>query len=136
MWWWIPPKQWVALTQRTRAGPVWARVTATPTSTIWDPGDGSTPLTCDGPGTPYDKSRPASEQSTACSHTYTQSSAGQPQTGPNANDRFFIVRVTVTWRVTWVGAGGTGGALPPITRSATFPLRVDDRETVVTDGSG
>ena len=41
------------LQQRTQAGPVWAVVTAEPTSTTWDPGDGSVPFTCAGPGTAY-----------------------------------------------------------------------------------
>lgn len=136
VWWWIPRSQWEPLTQQTQAGAVWARVTAEPMSTTWDAGDGTASLVCDGPGTPYDTSRPASEQSTDCSHTYTRSSAGQPQSGPRPNDRYFTVTVTVTWQVTWVGAAGSRGALPPITRTSTFPLSVDDRETVVTGGSG
>ncbi len=136
VWWWVRQSQWHPLSQRTQAGAVWARVTVTPTSSTWDAGDGTAPLTCAGPGKPYDRSRPADEQSTDCAHTYTESSAGQPQTGPNPNDRYFLVRVTVRWRVTWVGAGGTSGSLPEISRTSTFPLRVDDRETVVTSGSG
>jgi hypothetical protein len=45
------------------------------------------------------------------------------------------VRVSVVWRVTWVGAGGASGQLPDLTRVATFQLRVDDREAVVTSSS-
>jgi hypothetical protein len=132
VWFWIPRPQWRSLSQTTRAGNVWARVTATPVSTSWDPGDGSAPVVCSGAGTPYDRSRPADEQSSDCTHTYTRSSASQPQTGPDPNDRFFTVRVSVVWRVTWVGAAGAAGQLPDLTRVATFQLRVDDREAVVT----
>jgi hypothetical protein len=135
-WWWLDPADWRPLTQRTQAGPVWAQVTATPTSTTWDPGDGSAPVVCDGPGTAYDTSRPASAQSTQCSYTYRRSSADQPQTGPSINDRFFTVTVTTTWQVTWVGTAGSSGTLPVLTTSSSFPLAVAQRQTVVTGGSG
>jgi len=135
-WWWIDPRQWRPLSQRTAIGPVWARVTARPVKSVWDAGDGTPALTCRGGGTPYDTSRPASAQSTECAHTYLTSSAGQPQSGPDPNDRFFTVTVTVYWQVRFVGAGGSRGALPVMTRTTRFPLRVDEREAVVTGGSG
>lgn len=135
-WWWVAAGQWVPLRQRTQAGPVWAEVTATPVSTSWDPGDGSAPVVCDGPGTPYDTSRPAAGQSTNCSYSYQRSSAAQPQTGPSQNDRFFTVTVTTTWQVTWTGFGGSGGTLPVLTTLSSFSLPVTQRETVVTDSSG
>ncbi len=135
-WWWLDPAQWRPLKQRTAVGPVWAEVTAKPVRSVWDAGDGTPPLSCAGGGTPYDASRSPDAQSTGCSHTYTESSAGQPQTGPGANDRFFTVTVTVYWQVSFVGAGGAGGALPVMTRTTRFPLRVVERQTVVTGGSG
>lgn len=135
-WWWVEPTSWRVLRQRTTAGPVWAEVTATPVSTSWDPGDGSQPLVCAGPGTAYDRSRPESEQSTDCSYIYRRSSAEQPQTGRDVNDRYFTVTVTTTWQVTWRGSGGSGGTLPALTRTGSFPLAVAQRQTVVTGGSG
>jgi hypothetical protein len=135
-WWWVDQAQWAPLRQRTAAGPVWAEVTATPVSTTWDPGDGSSPVVCNGPGTPYDTSRSAESQSTDCSYTYRRGSGEQPQTGPSVNDRYFTVTVTTTWQVSWVGFGGTGGTLPVLTTSSSFPLAVTQRETVVTGGSG
>jgi hypothetical protein len=135
-WWWVDPAAWQPLRQRTQAGPVWAEVTATPVSTTWDAGDGSAPVTCAGPGTAYDASLPESQQSTDCSHTYRRSSADQPQTGPSVNDRFFTVTVTTSWQVTWNGPAGSGGTLPVLTTSSSFPLAVAQRQTVVTGGSG
>jgi hypothetical protein len=135
-WFWVPRAAWSSLSQRTQAGPVWARVSARPTSLSWDPGDGSPAVTCAGPGTPYDPTVSASAQSTRCSYTYTHSSAGQPQSGPSPNDRFFTVTVTATWSVTWVGSGGASGQLPVISRSRSFPLSVAERQAVVTGGSG
>jgi len=135
-WFWTDPAQWRSLSQRTQAGPVWARVTATPMSTTWNPGNGSPPVTCSGPGTPYDRSVSASSQRSDCTFTYTRSSAEQPQVGAGANDRFFTVTVTTTWSVSWVGSGGAGGTLPAMSRSRSFPLRVEERQAVVTGGSG
>ncbi|MHB2023191.1 MAG: hypothetical protein ACYCO3_07680 [Mycobacteriales bacterium] len=135
-WWWISPAQWRTLRQRTAVGAVWVVVTAKPTSSTWDAGDGSPALTCSGPGTPYDPNEPASSQQSYCTHTYTRSSASQPQRGPNPNDRYFTVTVTVTWQVSWVGSGGLAGTLPAITRSYHFPLQVFERETVVSSSSG
>lgn len=135
-WWWLDPADWRPLTQRTQAGPVWAEVTATPTSTTWDPGDGSAPVVCEGSGTPYDLARPANAQSTDCSYTYRRTSGDEPQSGPSVNDRFFTVTVTTTWQVTWVGVAGSRGTLPVLTTSSSFPLAVAQRQTVVTGGSG
>ena len=134
-WWWLDRSEWLALRQRTTAGPVFAEVTATPVRSVWDAGDGSA-LVCSGPGQPYDTSRPAGAQHTDCAHTYQRSSADQPQNGPGGNDRFFTVTVTVYWQITWSGSGGAAGELPEIARTATFPLRVQERQTVVTGGSG
>ena len=135
-WFWIDPGQWRALRQRTVAGPVWAQVVATPVSTSWDLGDGSPVLSCAGPGTPYDRTRPETAQATNCAYSYPRSSAQQPQTGLFVNDRFFTVTVTTTWQVSWTGSGGSGGTLPVLTRSRSFPLAVAQRQTVVTGGSG
>jgi hypothetical protein len=135
-WLWVDPAAWRVLRQRTSAGPVWAEVVATPVSTTWDAGDGTGSFSCAGPGTAYDRSRPVSDQSTECSYAYRRSSAEQPQTGPGENDRYFTVTVTTRWQVTWTGTGGSGGTLPELTRSSSFPLAVAQRQTVVTGGSG
>jgi hypothetical protein len=135
-WWWVDEQTWAPLQQRTQAGPVWAQVTARPVRSVWDAGDGSQPVVCGGPGRAYDPNRPAREQSSDCTHTYPRSSAEQPQSGPDQNDRFFTVTVTVYWQISWTGSGGSGGALPEIARTTSFPLRVVERQTVVTGGSG
>jgi hypothetical protein len=130
-WWWLDPSSFRSITHTVRAGRIWARVTAIPTSTYWNAGSPDAPnVRCDGPGTPYDASRPANEQHTSCFTVYSRSSADQPQTGPSPNDRYFTASVTVTWRVTWVGVGGARGALPPIQRRITFPIAVSEVQTV------
>ena len=132
-WWWVSPASFRVLRQTTAAGGVSATVTAIPVSTIWSPGEpGLPPLVCAGAGTPYDPSVPATAQSTNCATTYTRSSAGQPQTGPDPNDRFFTASATTTWRVTWVGSDGTAGVLPALTRTTTFPIAVAELQAVNT----
>lgn len=130
-WWWVSPSSFRPITHTVRAGATWARVTAQPLTTYWESGSPDAPnVTCNGPGTPYDDSRPANAQHTDCYTVYSRSSADQPQRGPSPNDRYFTAAVTVSWRVTWVGAGGSTGSLPKIHRRVTFPIAVGEVQTV------
>jgi len=112
MWLWINPAAWTTRSASASVPGVTAWVSATPESVIWNTGDGNV-VWC-GAGTPYDVTRPASGQSTACSHTYTASSAGQP-------GRVFAASVTVRWRLWWSITGAAGGG----------PLGTIDRTTAV-----
>jgi hypothetical protein len=120
-WVWVPSSQWHPMVKRASAGGVWAQVTAMPKQLRIEPGAGLPAVTCAGPGTAYDPSRPASVQQTDCSYTYNQSSATQPGAA-------YRVRVTVVWGGTWTGSGGAGGVLPDISRSTTFALRVAEAQ--------
>jgi len=130
-WLWVSPGSFRTLRQTTAAGGVSATVTATPISTMWRTGSPDAPdVECAGPGVPYDPTRDPATQRTYCSTTYARSSASQPQTGPDPNDRFFLGSVTATWRVTWTGTGGTSGNLPPLRRTTTFRLAVAELQAV------
>jgi len=130
-WLWVSPSSFRTLRQTTSAGGVSATVTATPVATSWRTGSPDAPdVECDGPGLPYDENRPPSAQHTNCSTTYARSSAGQPQTGPDPNDRFFVGSVTTTWRVTWTGTGGASGSLPALRRTTSFRLAVAELQAV------
>jgi hypothetical protein len=130
-WLWVSPSSFRTLRQTTSAGGVSATVTATPVSTYWRTGSLHAPnVQCDGPGVPYDTGRPPSAQRTYCSTVYGRSSADQPQTGPDQNDRFFVGSVTTTWRVTWTGTGGASGSLPPLRRTTEFRLAVAELQAV------
>jgi hypothetical protein len=56
---WFYLDGWAPVTQRTRAGGVWAEVTAAPVSATWWPGDGSAPVRCVGPGRAWTSMDPA-----------------------------------------------------------------------------
>ncbi len=118
-WFWAV--NWRSLSGRASAGAVWARVNALPQRMTIEPGDGSHPVECAGPGATYDRSKPAVSQRTRCSHTYARSSATQSRGA-------YRVRVTVVWGGTWTGSDGSGGVLPPRSRSASFQLRIAEAQ--------
>jgi hypothetical protein len=103
-WFWIPADEWHALSMTVAAGPVWATVVAAPIGLAFKPGAGLSAVSCTGPGTAYDSHEPSTQQHSGCSYTYERPSAGQPENVYHAS-------LTVTWRVSWVGSGGSGGVL-------------------------
>ncbi|MHB8437983.1 MAG: hypothetical protein ACYDD4_02315 [Acidimicrobiales bacterium] len=127
-WLWIDPSIWHPYSASASVGAVSATATATPVSVTWDMGDGS--VVCSGPGTAYDPSVPASDQSTSCQFTYTDTSVGQPSTDGNPDDGAYPVKATVTWSVAWRSSVTKGGALPALTTSATTRIRVEQIQSV------
>ena len=79
-------------------------------------GDG-TRVTCDGPGTPYDDTKPESAQSTDCSHLYQSRGA-------------YTASATITWSVAWSASDGSGGQLADASRTTQFPMNVVERQAV------
>jgi len=134
-WLWITPSIWHPFSTTAQAcnagGCVAATAVATPSYVTWDTGDGSV-VVCDGPGTPYDPSLPAAGQSTACSHTYATTSAGQPSPNGNPDDAAFPVTATITWIVTWTGPDGSTGTLPSVATRGATSLVVAQIESVNT----
>ena len=132
-WLWITSSMWHPLSTTAQAcnagGCVAATATATPSYVTWDTGDGSM-FTCNGPGTPYDPSLPATSQSTTCEHTYATSSAGQSSPDGNPNDAAFAITATITWTVAWAGPNGSAGALSSLTTRGVTSLKVAQIESV------
>lgn len=120
-WFYLAKGEWMVKSKRIQVGAVWAEATAAPRAMIIHPGDGSA-VTCEGPGTTYDPAQPADQQQSSCSYRYLH-----PKDA-------YRVSVTVIWNGTWRGSGGTGGTLPPITRTVTFPVRVAEAQALVTKG--
>jgi hypothetical protein len=125
-WFWVPAAGWHARSVTVSAGPVWATVTATPVALAFEPGAGISPISCQGPGTAYDRAMPATGQHTVCSYTYIQPSAGLP-------GNVYQASVSITWRVDWVGSGGAGGVLAPaLSVPVAFTIPVAQGEALVT----
>jgi len=100
--------------------------TAIPVSAAWAMGDGKT-VTCKGPGTAYAAGDNPSAASPTCGYTYEASSAGQPGGA-------YKVTVTITWDITWAGAGGAGGVLAPLQTVAAAQFRVAESQALNTNG--
>ncbi len=126
-WMWV--SNWEPDSATASVPGVSATVTATPASVTWDMGNGDQKV-CSGPGTPFDFSRPEEEQSTDCSYTYRHSSTGEP-------GGMYQVSATMTYDVSWSASGAPGGgALPAVSGTATFPVRVLEIHAVEGVGSG
>ncbi len=129
-WLWIGADLWHAFAVTASVGPVSATAVAVPEAVTWTMGDGAT-VVCSGPGTPYDTTRPASQQSTGCAYTYPVSSVGQPSPDGNPDHGSFSVQATVTWSVTWSAQGASGGGqLPSLSTSTSALMRVQQVESV------
>lgn len=92
-WLWVQP--WAAMRHSATTNGTTVEVVATPSSVRFDTGDGES-VTCNGAGVIYDPSRPASAQSSDCTHTWRRSSGG-------ASGGVFHVTATVTWSIRWFG---------------------------------
>ena len=125
-WFWVPAGEWHSVSVTVRAGPVWATAVATPTRLSYDPGGGLPTAGCAGPGKQFSHSVPAGQQSSNCSYTYVQPSAGQPGNAYQA-------ALFVTWTISWTGSGGAGGVITNgYTTGTTFGVRIAQAEALVT----
>lgn len=102
-------------TASATAGGITVTATATLSKVTWSMGDGTDPIVCRTPGTPYAPEF-GKRSSPDCGHVYAKSSAGLP------HDRF-TVTATSSWIVTWEGAGQTGTIrLNGLTRTARIAI--------------
>jgi hypothetical protein len=126
-WLWVD--NWEPQTRTATAGGVTSTVVATPVEQRWTFGSPAERKVCADAGTPYDTSRPASEQATDCSYTFRHSSAGQPGDA-------YRVTVTLVWHVTWTSNIGASGDLGFVSRTTTIPTRVAEHQALNDSGSG
>ncbi len=126
LWLWVAANAWQPQSKTAQVPGESVTATATPVSAAWSMGDGTT-VTCKGPGTPYAAGDNPSAASPTCGYTYDQSSAGQPGGA-------FRVTVTITWDVTWQGAGGASGVLAPLQTVAAAEFQVAESQALNTSG--
>ncbi len=120
-WLWLDRAMWRPQSATASVPGVSVTATATPTRVAWVMGDGST-VSCAGPGTPFPAQGDPQAASPDCGHTYQRSSAGAP------GERFPAV-ATVSWRITWSGAGASG-TFPDMTTSAAASFRVAEAQAL------
>lgn len=124
-WMWLDPAGWNPASATAAAGGVSVTATAMPVGVVWTMGDGSE-VRCAGPGTPYRADADPKASSPDCGHTYQHVSEDQP-------GGTFPVTATVTWNVTWAGAGQTG-AFEGLTTVSTVQVEVISIPALITGG--
>lgn len=129
-WLWVDTP-WKPISESVEVGWVTVTVTATPLRTIWEMGDGSETVSCEGPGEEW---QPAygPEMVAPCGHTYIDSS-------DVADDGRFGGSVGVEWELTWqleVGDEVEDGGLvdpdePTVVTESEFSVDVDEIQVIV-----
>jgi hypothetical protein len=129
-------ENWAPVEASAAAGPVTARVTATPLRQTWTIRDtyrgSSETVSCEGPGAAFNPSELlAAQLPPACGWTPVHSSAGQTPRGGVQAEACFPTTVTLTWGVRWSSTIGPGGALGEGTSSTDLCLVVAELQAVV-----
>src|SRR5207248_3268020 len=121
-WLSLDPTSWRPQSATASVPGVSVTATATPTQAVWSMGDGES-VVCHGPGTPWASGTDPMAASPDCGYTYRRSSAGAPGGA-------YAVSVTISWSVTWAGAG-QGGTIPGLTTTGAVPVRVAESQAVI-----
>jgi len=93
-WFWTDPASYKPLTQSVSVGGVSATVTAKPVGLLFDPGDGSNPVRCDGPGRAWTDADGSDAPSSGCGFEYSHVTSGT-----------VLTRVAILWQVSWSRCG-------------------------------
>ncbi len=116
-WVWVDSTNWRPQQATDSDGALAVTLTATPSTLTYDPGDGTAPVDCHGPGTPYVPGRSdAWAPSPTCGHTFTH-------TGPTGVATV-TTRTTLTWTFAWRASDGSTGTLAPLELVHTAPATV------------
>jgi hypothetical protein len=115
-WYWV--ETWQPIRRSTAAGGVRVTVTATPTSLIIDPGDGTGTITCENPPA-YDPAVPAADQSSPCTHVYQRAAT-------------VTATATLVYETSFTSNVGAGGQLGTIEPTSTVALTVSEAQAINT----
>ena len=122
LWTYVWVAEWQPMARTVDLRGVSATVTATPTALVFDPGDGASPVTCDGPGrpwTPADGSDPPSRG--GCGYMYRAVTPNGPLTATTS----------IRWSVTWTSNVGAGGTFPVLTTQSASSFLVEQIQVVI-----
>jgi hypothetical protein len=138
---WLDEAQWQPRTATASVPGLAATITATPVSVEWDMGgvDDDGPVTCDGPGTPFEYDEVARLTLTEwedrapglwdCWHVY-RVTPREEITGNPAE--VYQAEATMAWEVSWSATDGSGGQLPDVERSTSFAMTVGEVQALNT----
>ncbi|MDI6104367.1 hypothetical protein QLQ12_37830 [Actinoplanes sp. NEAU-A12] len=117
IWLALDAASWTSQSATASVPGVSVTATARPVKVAWSMGDGTT-RTCDGPGTAWTAGTDPRAASPDCGHVYRRASDA------------YRVTATVTWEVTWAGAGQSG-TVPDLTTSGQVQTRVQESQAVI-----
>lgn len=118
-WFWTDPAIFTSQSKTVAAGGISATATATPIALVFDPGTGDAPVTCAGPGRPWQESdADAAPSGGGCGYRYLHVADS------------VTASVTIRWHVAWTGSDGSSGALPLMLTSATSSFEVQQIQAV------
>lgn len=110
-WFWVPRAAWKPLTVTAyielAVVVITVSVTATPHFLRFSPGDGHSPVTCNGPG-PVWNPHIGDTATSPCMYTYTSASH-------TTTNRTYKSKMAVIWDLSWTSNISRGGKLPSIT---------------------
>jgi len=118
---WVWVEDWQPLQRTVDLRGVSATVTATPTSLVFDPGNGDAAMSCAGPGRPW-----------------TEADGNQPPTGGGCAymyrsvtpDGALTATTGITWSVAWTSNTGAGGTFPALNTATTSSFLVEQIQVV------
>jgi hypothetical protein len=122
-WLSLDRSSWAAQSATASVPGVSVTATARPMQAVWAMGDGGR-VVCTGPGTPWVAGTDPGVASPDCGYVYRHSSA-------SAVGGVFTVSVTVSWQVTWAGAGHSG-TIAGLTTTGTVQVRVQESQAIIT----
>jgi hypothetical protein len=122
IWLTLDRSSWRAQSATASVPGVSVTATARPVKASWSMGDGGS-VVCTGPGTSWSPGTDPAAASPDCGYTYRRSSAGAPASR-------FTVTVTITWEVTWAGAGESG-TVPGLTTTGSVQVPVQESQAVI-----
>ncbi|WP_238427990.1 hypothetical protein [Frankia nepalensis] len=128
-WFAAPAGQWAPVTGTAEALGLSVSVTALPVELVFDPGDGTAPVSCAGPGATFDASAPPPAAAPDCSYIYRDASTAAP------NGRFWPASLSIRWSVTWTASDGQTGALDPLITTTPIEAVVHEYQALERNGS-
>jgi hypothetical protein len=125
-WYWTSSTSFRTQSATASAAGVSSTVTVTPTALTFTPGDGSSQVSCSGPGTAWQSGDGVWAASpSGCDFRYLHSSI-------HSANHEVTATYGINWKVTWNSNNGQNGTLPNQTTTATTTFAVAEAESVVT----
>lgn len=123
MWTEVRPETWGPITATATVPGLSVTAKGQAAMIRWQMGDGQS-VTCENPGTPYDKGKHGASESPTCGY------GGYSAPSRTESSGRYTVTATTTWHIDWwvVGGGATGSET--VTRESTTSIRIDELQVV------